>query len=331
MFDKIETVTDLQETEARQYDISVVIPCYNSQKTIKELNERLNTCLQKLQVAYEIIYVNDHSKDYTLDELKILVEKYEHIKVIDLMFNVGQFRALYCGLNATEGKYIVTIDDDLQHPPEEIKKLYLAIKDRSDIDAVFGKYVEKKHSFLRNIGTGMIKIINEKLYDKPKHLTMSSFRILSRELVETVLSYKTISPVLGAIILKSTKRIINVDVQHDARKYGKSNYSLIKLLKTTLDNALNFSSMPLQIISSIGIAVSIVSFFISLFYFLRYFFSDIGVPGWTSLMVLLNFYAGLILISLGLIGEYLIRILMEVNGTPMYKIRKIYKQSDCDV
>lgn len=331
MFDKVEAVNDGQEKESNLCEISVVIPCYNSQKAIKELNERLYACLESLKVEYEIIYVNDHSKDNTLEELKLLVQTGAHIKIIDLMFNVGQFRALYCGLNNAKGKYIVTIDDDLQHPPEEIIKLYSTIKERSDIDAVFGRYEEKKHSLFRNVGTALIKFINEKLYGKPTHLTMSSFRIMRRELVETVLNHKTISPVLGAIILKSTQRIINVDVRHDLRKYGKSNYSLAKLLKTTLDNALNFSSMPLQIISSIGIIVSIVSFLISVFYLLRYFFSDISVPGWTSLMVLLNLYAGLILISLGLIGEYLIRILMEVNGTPMYKIRDIYQHRDMDV
>lgn len=308
-------------------DISVVVPCYNSQFAVKELNDRLHAGFNKLNVNFEIIYVNDQSLDNTLSELKALSDSSPHIKVIDLMYNVGQFRALYCGLQSARGDYVVTIDDDLQHPPEEIEKLYIAIKENPDIDAVFGRYEEKKHSFYRNMGSLIIKLINERLYGKPKNLSMSSFRIMRRELVETILKHQTISPVLGAIILKTTHRIINVDVRHDLRKHGKSNYSLSKLLKTTLDNALNFSSMPLQIISSIGFAVAIVSFLVSLFYAMRYFFLDISVPGWTSLMVLLNFYAGLILISLGLIGEYLIRILMEVNGTPMYKIREIYQQS----
>lgn len=240
------------------------------------------------------------------------------------MYNVGQFRALQCAFEAAKGKYIVTLDDDLQHPPEEISKLYDAIKNNFEIDAVFGKYKEKKHSLFRNLGSLFIKFINEKIYGKPKNLSMSAFRILRRELVDTIIAHRTISPVLGAIILKSTKRIINVEVVHAERKHGKSNYSFVKLLKTTFDNILNFSSLPLQIISMIGIFVSLVSFLISIVLFIRHFWAGSVVAGWTSIMVLLNFYAGLILISLGLIGEYLIRILMEVNGTPHYKIKKIY-------
>ena len=305
--------------------ISVVIPCYNSAKSLAELNTRLNNSLKLLNVAYEIIYINDQSKDQTLVELKKIAHNDVNVKVIDLMFNVGQFRALYCGFEVAIGKYIVTIDDDLQHPPEEIAKLYDIIKNNEEVDAIFGKYGEKKHSSFRNFGSMLIKLVNEKIYGKPKNLTMSAFRIMRQELVETILSHKTISPVLGAVILKSTNRIINVEVEHHRRKHGESNYTLLKLIKTTLDNILNFSSLPLQTISIIGITVSFISFLFSMFYFVRYFFTDAGVPGWTSIMVLLNFYAGLILISLGLIGEYLIRILMEVNGTPKYKIRKIYE------
>lgn len=308
-------------------ELSIIIPCYNSERSIAKLNRRLQDSLQLLNITYEIIYINDQSKDQTLIELKKLADNDVNVKVIDLMFNVGQFRALYCGLEMAQGNYAVTLDDDLQHPPEEISKLYHTIKDNDEIDAVFGKYQEKKHSIIRNLGSLLIKFINEKIYGKPKDLSMSSFRIMNRELIDTILSHKTISPVLGAVILKSTRNIMNVDVIHDTRKYGKSNYNMTKLLKTTLDNVMNFSSLPLQTISIIGMLVSLISLFFSLFYFVRYFFTDAGVPGWTSLMVMLNFYAGMILISLGLIGEYLIRILMEVNGTPRYKIRKIYEQS----
>ena len=307
-------------------ELSIVIPCYNSEQSLAELNERLNKSLRLLNITYEIIYVNDQSKDQTLSELKKLALSDPNVKVIDLMFNVGQFRALYCGFDLAMGRYIITIDDDLQHPPEEIHKLYNAIKNNNQIDAVFGKYKEKKHSPFRNFGSKLIKFINEKIYGKPKNLTMSAFRIMSRELVETILSHKTISPVLGAVILKSTKKIINIEVKHDKRKHGKSNYNIIKLIKTTLDNVLNFSSLPLQSISMLGMSVSFISFIISIFFLARYFVTETTVPGWTSIMVLLNFYAGLILVSLGLIGEYLIRILMEVNGTPKYKIRKIYEQ-----
>ena len=305
-------------------ELSIVIPCYNSEKSLLELNNKLVTTLSSMNISYEIIYINDCSRDDTISILKKITSDNSHVKVIDLMFNIGQFRTLYCALELANGEYILTMDDDLQHPPEEIPKLYNHIKKNNNLDAVFGAYKIKEHSYFRNLGTSLIKYINEKIYTKPKNLTMSSFRIMTKKLVKTILNHKTISPVLGAIILKSTKRIENVEVEHHQRQYGKSNYNFLKLIKTTLDNVLNFSSLPLQIISLIGIGVSFISFLFSIFYLLLYFFTGGGVPGWTSIMVLMNFYAGLILISLGLIGEYLIRILMEVNGSPKYTIREIY-------
>jgi len=155
---------------------------------------------------------------------------------------------------------------------------------------------------------------------------MSAFRIMSKQLVQTVISHKTISPVLGAIILKSTtNRIINVEITHNRRRYGSSEYSLFKLIRTTFDNVLNFSSKPLQFISILGICVSIISFIFSIGLGVRYMIHTFTLPGWTSIMILINFYSGLILICLGLIGEYLIRILMEVNGTPRFKVRQYFE------
>jgi glycosyltransferase involved in cell wall biosynthesis len=306
-------------------ELSIIIPCYNSSKALKELAFRLNEVLTKLNITTEVFFINDCSTDNTVTEAKEIIKKYNNFILIDLMFHVGQFRSLYCGLEHAKGNYIVTMDDDLQHRPEDIEKLYNTIKNNKKLDAIFASYFEKKHSVFRNLGTSLIKFINEKIYNKPKNLKMSAFRIMRRNLLETIINHKTISPVLGAIILKSTNKIINIEVEHDERKYGKSNYNLIKLIKTTFDNVLNFSSLPLQVISIIGFVISMISFTVSIVIIIKYILSGIGVPGWTSMMVLLNFYAGLILLSLGLIGEYLIRILMEVNGTPKYKIRKIYE------
>jgi len=311
-------------------ELSIVIPCYNSAKSLSELAERLIESVESMNISYEIIFVNDCSKDSTLCELKKIATRHTQVKAIDLMYNIGQFRALICGFEISRGNFVVTLDDDLQHPPEEIKKLYNTIKQYDEIDAVFGKYQEKKHSLFRNIGSSFINFINNKIYGKPKKLAMSAFRIMRRELVDAVVSHRTISPVIGALILKSTNRIINVEIEHHARKYGKSNYNFLKLLKATLDNVMNFSSLPLQVISMIGIIVSFISFLLSIFLFVRHFITNDTLPGWTSIMVMLNFYAGLILILLGLIGEYLIRILMEVNGTPKYKIRKIFDQTNSD-
>ena len=309
-------------------EISVIIPCYNSEKFLKELNNRLLTVLKSINVTYEIIYVNDCSKDDTLNVLKEIVSLNEKIVAINLMFNVGQFRALMCGLENSRGKYIITMDDDLQHPPEEIVKMYFYSKSNNHIDAVFGKPMVKQHAWFRKVGSYFIRKVNEYIFNKPRHLVMSSFRCFTRDLVDTIISHKTMFPVMGPIILKSTNRIENIEVRHDQRKYGKSNYNFLKLIKTTMDNVINFSSLPLKCISIIGVTASIISIIIMFYFLVKYFLGYIKLPGWTSIILMVNFYSGLLLISTGIIGEYLIRILQEVNGYPKYRIRNIYRKND---
>ena len=306
-------------------DLSIVIPCYNSSDSIHELAEKLNSVLENMNITYEVIFINDCSIDDSLSSIKNVVYLYNSMVVIDLMFNVGQFRALYCGLEASNGKYIITMDDDLQHSPEEIPNFYRAIENDDELDAIFGKVLEKKHSIVRKVGSFFVKKINEIIFKKPKSLHMSSFRILRRVLVETMLSHNTMYPVFGPMILKSTRRIINIDIDHKPRKYKKSNYNLLLLLRTTLDNIINFSSLPLKCISLIGFFSAFIGFLIGVIYLIRYMVFGNTIEGWTSLAVLLNIYGGLILLSIGVIGEYLIRVLFEVQGSPKYKIRQIYK------
>jgi glycosyltransferase involved in cell wall biosynthesis len=305
-------------------EISVVIPCFNSEKSILELSKRLTNTLSNLHISYEIIYINDCSSDKTLDVLKSIVDNDKNSKAVDLMFNAGQFLSIYCGLEISKGNFIVTIDDDLQHNPEEIKKLYNAILEDNNLDAVFGKYQIKKDSLFKKIGSLFIKAVNEKIFKKPKNLYMSSFRIMRRQLVDTILGYRSTSFVLGPIILKSTSNIINVDVNHNYRQYNSSGYSLTKIIKTTLDNIISFSSIPLQIISVVGIFASLISIIFAIFYFVQYFIADTIVPGWTTIIIFINFYGGLTLLSLGVVGEYLIRILKDASGFPRYSIRKTY-------
>jgi len=305
--------------------LSVVIPCYNSSKSLEELSLRLDNSLQKLKISYEVIFVNDYSKDSTLVVAKDIVEQYKSFRVIDMMFNVGQAKALYCGLENSNGEYVVTMDDDLEHKPEDIVKLYNKINSDENIDVVFGNRIEKKHSALRRFGSFMIGKLNEKIFNKPKDISLSPFRILRRKLVETITSHRTMFPILGLMILKSTRRMSSINIEHQARKYGESNYSLAMLIKITFDNIINFSSLPLKYISYIGLGASLLSFLLALLYILKYFIFGVGVSGWTTLVVLINFYSGLILLSIGIIGEYLIRILSEVQGYPIYKIRNIYE------
>ena len=298
--------------------ISVVIPCYRSEKSVEEHVERILSVGKDEDYRLQIILVNDCSPDGTLNELKRLSKKYNQVEVIDLMFNVGQFKALMCGLENSTGDYIVTMDDDLQHPPEEIPKMLNYLIQHEELDVVLGKPQKKEHKAYRNLGSLMIRFVNQHIFKKPKDLVMSPFRVMTGDLKDTIVSHTTMFPVMGPLVLASTKRIANVDIEHKPRVYGTSNYNLLKLIKATFDNIINFSSLPLKMISVIGIIGMLVSIVSSIYYLSRYLIGGIGVAGWTSSILTINFYGGLTLFSIGIIGEYLIRILFEVNGFPKY-------------
>jgi glycosyltransferase involved in cell wall biosynthesis len=303
-------------------ELSVVIPCYGSAGALPELLSRLDGALGALAVDSEIILVDDCSPDGLAQVVQREFQAYPRLRYIELMVNVGQFRALMCGFAHARGRFVVTMDDDLQHPPEEIAKLYNHLRASPHLDAVFGAYEKKRHSSGRNLGSWLLRIVNTRIFHKPPGLVMSSFRCLRRELVDALLANRTRYPVIGALILSSTRRIENVSVRHDTRKHGKSNYSLTKLVRTTLDNILSFSSLPLQIISVGGVCISLLSFALGGVYVIIHLLRGTGVPGWTSLFLAVNFYAGLGLLSVGIAGEYLVRIIGESRGQPLYVVRR---------
>ncbi|TAN11889.1 MAG: glycosyltransferase [Burkholderiaceae bacterium] len=303
-------------------EISVVIPCYCTTAVISELLDRLSSALSCINVSYEIILVDDCAGDDLDVSVEHEIHCYPNVRYIELMHNVGQFRALMCGLAHARGRYVITMDDDLQHPPEEISKLYNHLRESPRLDAVFGAYKIKQHSAWRNVGSLLLRAVNTYIFHKPRNLVMSSFRCLNRQLVDALLANHTYYPIIGALILSNTRRIENVTIQHDKRRHGTSNYNLIRLIRATLDDILSFSSLPLQLISIIGVGVSLLSFILGVIYILIHLFSKGGVPGWTSLFLAINFYAGLGLLSVGVAGEYLLRILGESRGQPLYVVRR---------
>lgn len=303
-------------------ELSIVIPCYGSARVLPELLLRLDSALAAIGGGSEIVLVNDCSPDELATVVQHQLQNYPRLRYVELMVNVGQFRALMCGFAHARGHFVVTMDDDLQHPPEEIVKLYNHLCNSPHLDAVFGAYEKKRHSSGRNLGSWLLRIVNTRIFHKPPGLVMSSFRCLRRELVDALLANRTRYPVIGALILSSTRRIENVTVRHDTRKHGKSNYSLTKLVRTTLDNILSFSSLPLQIISVGGVCISLLSFALGGAYVIIHLLRGTGVPGWTSLFLAVNFYAGLGLLSVGIAGEYLVRIIGESGGQPLYVVRR---------
>jgi dolichol-phosphate mannosyltransferase/undecaprenyl-phosphate 4-deoxy-4-formamido-L-arabinose transferase len=298
-----------------------VIPVYNSEKTLEELVRRIGNVFENLNRSYEIVLTEDGSKDSSWKVIEYLNEKGFPIKAFRFMKNHGQHYALKCGLDHCCGKYAITMDDDMQNPPEEIPKLIKEIESNPEIDVVIGKYATKKHSLFRNAGTKLHKHIRNAIFKEEKGLSLTSFRIINRPVLDEIKKNHHARPRIGLILLTTTNRITNIPVKHKQREVGKSGYTLAKMIGNTIDNIVNYSSLPLRIVSYLGIISSFFSMLLALFYFLSYLMGRITVSGFITISLLILFTSGAILFSFGLIGEYLIRIISQQLMHNQYTIR----------
>ena len=306
---------------------SIVIPVYNSEKSLEELSKRLNYVFEAIiHEDYELILVDDFSKDRSFEVITRLMENDSRITGVQLAKNCGQHSALLCGFSIAQGDFIITMDDDLQHPPEEIPKLIEKMQSSDDLDVVIGSYESKKHSLIRNIGTGLSAYVSYKAYGKPKELDLTSFRLMRKNVVSDILSMNIDTPRIGNMLLQVNGRIGNVTVTHDKRKYGKSGYTFSRLVKDLISNLFTNSSFPLIVVRDIGMASSALSVLLAMYFIIKYFVSGISVGGWTSTVLIILFIGGMILFAIGIIGDYLLRILNESKKIPNYFIRQIVKK-----
>jgi polyisoprenyl-phosphate glycosyltransferase len=299
--------------------LSVIIPVYNSESTLKTL---VNTLLKVLnQYKVEIVLVNDGSKDNSEIICNDLAVENSSIKFISLRRNRGEHNAVMCGLNYCTGDYIAIIDDDLQNPPSEIISL-LNKATTGDYDVVYAKYDQKRHSIFRNFCSTINDRSASFLVGKPKGLYLCSFKLMKKEIVGEIISYKGPFPYIDALILRCTDNIGTQTVLHSDRKEGKSNYTFKKLISLYLNVFINFSYKPLRIVTFSGIIISIASFLFAIFVLYEKIFMKNVSPGWAFLALLLLFSIGVTFIVIGLLGEYIGKILMALNNTPQYTIKK---------
>jgi len=307
---------------------SIVIPVYNSSSSLIELEERIRTTFENIlenKFDYEIIFVDDYSSnENTWKTLITLAKSKNTIKAVRLTKNFGQQSSTLCGMKQAKGDYIITMDDDLQHCPEDIPKLI----DNKNHDIVLGYLKKKKHNAVRNLFSRIKDWFYYKLINKPKHVKMSSFRLLNRLIVDGILSFKTPYPFIPALMFAISQDIANVEVNHCERKTGKSGYSFYKMLKLFSNLLINNSSYLLRITGFAGINISILSFGLVIFFILKKLIFNIPVAGWTSVIVSVLFIGGLILFSTGVIGEYLIRIIHSQEQPESYFIREIAGKKD---
>ncbi|GBE17356.1 undecaprenyl-phosphate 4-deoxy-4-formamido-L-arabinose transferase [bacterium BMS3Abin15] len=301
-----------------QVRYSVVIPVYNSETTLEKLFERLLTALKTVPEDFEVIFVDDGSSDGSWQKLKDLRTKDNKIKIIQLMRNFGQHNALICGFYFAKGKYIITMDDDLQNPPEEIPKLISKIGEGYDI--VYGKYISKKHSGFRNLGSLLIQCVYKKVFNVQNML--SSFRIIRGQLIHSILKYEKSYVFIDGLLAWNTRNIGYVQVEHHERTVSKSGYRFKKLLTLSLNMITNFSILPLQISSIMGLLFALLGFMTAGYFLLKKIIYGIPVEGYTSLIIAITIFAGIQLLTIGLIGEYIGRIHLNINNKPQYEIRE---------
>lgn len=222
-------------------DISVVIPAFNSGKSLEKLYMRLTAALEKRCSSFEIIFVDDGSHDDSYDQVCRLHENDGRVKVVRLQKNFGQQNAIMCGMRYAKGDYVITMDDDLQNPPEEIEKLLLKLKEGFDV--VYGIPIQKMHSAGRNLGAAARDKIFCMICRKPRDIKLSSFRVMHQRIVSRIIQDKTSFVYISAIILKSTTNIGNVFVEHHPRAYGSSNYRFVRLVQLMLKILINYSRL----------------------------------------------------------------------------------------
>ncbi len=306
-----------------EVDISIVIPVYNSELILNDLILELDKVFNKKLLLYEIILVNDGSKDNSWRVLKELTVNYQNLTAINLLKNYGQHNAIFCGFHYANGKYVVTMDDDLQNPPSEIFKLYDEIE--KGFDVVFGKFYKKQHVGIRKLGTKIVGLLNNKIFDKPSNISLTNFRIIKRDVIIRIIDYKTTYPYIPGLVLLFSDRIGNTMVEHKKRKVGKSNYNILKILKLVGTILFNYSTFPIRIISLIGFFISLFSFIIGIIYVMRNLIIGIEVQGWTTLIVLISFLGGYIILMLGMLGEYIGRMNKQLSRSKSYTISDILK------
>ncbi|MGI6068800.1 MAG: glycosyltransferase family 2 protein [Blautia sp.] len=302
---------------------SVVVPVYNSEHTLEELYSRLRTVFEEtLHEDFELILVDDSSKDKSYAVMTSLREQDNRVKIVQMAKNFGQHPALLCGFSCAKGDFIITMDDDLQHPPEEIPKLVKVMNERDDVDVIIAKYEGRKHNPIRRLGTKLSVYATSKMLGKDPNLEITSFRLIRRFIVEAILKTNTHLPQIGNLLVLTSNRIINVPVRHDARAYGKSGYSFRKLAHELIFDITTHTAFPLIVVRDIGIISFLVSVLLAFYYLIRYFAFGVSVEGFTTLVLLILAFGGLILLSLGIIGMYLMNILDESKKMPHYVVRR---------
>ena len=306
---------------------SIIIPCYKSSKTIRKVVEMTAAELERLNIhEYEFVLVDDYSPDdgATLEELKSLARDYSFVKAISLAKNSGQHNAVMAGLNYASGELLIAMDDDMQTHPSQLK--YLLAEIEKGYDIVYGYYPQKKHSGFRNFGSFLNYITVRILIGKPKDMKTSSYWVIRKFVRDYVIQYQSPYTHLQGLFLRTTRNISCVPIEHFEREVGQSGYTLKKLIQL-YSNIMGYSVVPLRLATYTGYFFSLLSILGAIGIIIKKMLVPSMAIGWPSMMCAICFFSGIIMLFLGMIGEYLGRMFLGMNKQPQFVVKQIYEQS----
>jgi undecaprenyl-phosphate 4-deoxy-4-formamido-L-arabinose transferase len=301
--------------------VSVVVPVYNSEQTLEVLVQRLEPVLRASTGTFELVLVNDGSSDGSWDTIRALAGRHQWIKGLNLMRNYGQHAALLCGVRAAGQEIIVTMDDDLQNPPEEVPKLLAELARGHDV--VYGVPHAEQHGFWRDLASQVTKFALKSALGASTARHASAFRAFRTELREAFSGYHGSFVSIDVLLTWGTRRFSSVPVEHDPRRVGQSQYTLRKLILHALNLMTGFSTVPLQMASLVGFAFTAFGVLLLAFVVLRFLIQGTSVPGFTFLASVIVIFSGAQLFALGIIGEYLARMHFRMMDRPPYVVREV--------
>ena len=302
-------------------NVTIVVPVYNSSTILPDLVVRLNPVLAANYETYELILVNDGSRDESWNVICSLVSQHSWIRGINLMRNYGQHNAILCGIRMAQFEAIVTMDDDLQHPPEEIPRLTNKLEEGYDV--VYGTPIEQKHGLWRDMASIITKASLQAAIGAETARMVSAFRVFRTQVRKAFEEYRGSFVSLDVLLTWGTTHFTAVPVRHDPRKEGISNYTIWKLINHAVNMMTGFSPVPLQLASIIGFLFTIFGFVILVYVVGNYFIHGGSVPGFSFLACMIAIFSGVQLLMLGIFGEYLARVHFRTMDRPSSIIREI--------
>ena len=315
----LSAVTGREAVIADSESISVVVPVYNSAPSIEELVSRTGKVMADLGRSWEMILVDDGSSDDSWSVILGMMEEEQRLRGIRLSRNYGQHNALLCGIRTASMPLTVTIDDDLQIPPEEIPVLLDRLDESTDV--VYGTPARERHSFWRRVASRMTKTVLRSAMGARTASRVSAFRVFRTHLRQAFSNYGGAFVSVDVLLSWGTTRFDSVDVRHEPRKHGRSQYTVRRLVLHALNMMTGFSTLPLEIASLAGFVFTLFGLAVLVFVIGRYLVEGGSVPGFPFLASIIAIFSGVQLFSLGIIGEYLARMHFRVMDRPQYTVR----------